>query len=357
MIENFASEQAWLAPGLFLAILSAIVVSMWLRWPRALWRRFSTVAVRTPQPLVALASVVAFIALNATIYHLEGVIAGTTQGQPREGLEWPWVYSFGFLWKGWSAEGGAWPHFVAFLGLGLIFAISATILYQLRYSIFNLDIEEKEKAQKAPFRRRVIIMGLSHLGGDQSTVTAAIKEFSQLPLNEAVNLTYMPQFPWQQNLRVLYYHLHAPNPDAKSWIPLRRSRGAPEAQHVFILPSEQSAEQATLFRDMAKKCLANSNSMEKLKFEVCSPVNYSSFNELKEAFQDIMARAVGDKNISAEDYDISIDTTSGKKVPSIAAAAATFANRAEFTYVDSDDQTWWVAPFDVIARFRAPSNP
>jgi hypothetical protein len=349
MVEsaNIFLREWWL-----ILILLIILAMIWLEQPRRLWRSFAAYSSRTPMPFVAVFSIVAFVALNATVYHLEGTIENTTRQLTDDNSYSTLVHSFGFLWEGWTANAESRTHWIAFLTMGLVFGICAMLLFRLRYSIFELDIEEKDPQQSPP--RRVIVMGLSELEGEYDE---NITEFSALNLDDAVNR--VSRFQWQQNLRIIHHHLRTPLKRSRLFKLFRRRPNQEfERQYVIILPSEESEKQAEKFLNMVQSCLANSGYHERMSMTVWSrAVDYSSLNDLKNAFRDIIADVVGSSEIAAKDYDISIDTTPGKKVPSIAAAAATFANRAEFTYVDANRSGWRIAAFDVIARFRAPSNP
>jgi hypothetical protein len=78
--------------------------------------------------------------------------------------------------------------------------------------------------------------------------------------------------------------------------------------------------------------------------------DYNDLEGLKGAFYEIIAHVKTDQEIMAREAEISIDTTAGTKLQSIAAAAATFASPIEFSYIEQFTNKF--VAFDVTAGFR-----
>lgn len=164
--------------------------------------------------------------------------------------------------------------------------------------------------------------------------------------------------PWQQNLRILRHHLTRPLPRPR-WSRLLGHEGDQQIERiVYVLPSQTSGSDigsaACLgnFVAFAAKTIENTPGLPPVRFVELPPTDYTKLAKLEQSLRDAVATALNDKVVPAKYDEISIDTTAGFKLFSIAGAAVTFASPAEFTYVTTS------APYEVqVFAVRAMVRP
>src|SRR4029453_11388283 len=130
-----------------------------------------------------------------------------------------------------------------------------------------------------------------------------------------------------------------------------RTEPDPRPHQVIIVPSHQTKELVPQFIALARSSLeaGSARSVEYHPWE--TSVDYDDLAALQDQFRSIVHWARAAQTIEARLDEISIDTTSGFKVFSIAGAAATFASPIEFTYVQTR-APFKVLAFDVQAIYR-----
>ena len=252
-------------------------------------------------------------------------------------------------------------HLLAFLVWLGVLLICTVLLYRQRYSFFEMDIKARRDEDAVP--RRVVVMGLSldpRLEKDAAAAKEAVGAFrlkaSALDL-EAAAQANLERFPWQQNLRVLRHHLLRPLPSAgwlgRAWRWLARNPEAKAGRFVVIVPSRESKPHAEAFKAVAEACIANSGCPD-VQLKIWErAVDYNDLDALRHELMAVVRKLQRDPGIAARLDEISIDTTPGLKLVSIAGAAVTFASPLEFTYVEPQTPNSVVA-FDVRAAFRIP---
>ena len=323
----------------WLVIAAVAFVVLW----RIFHRRYIWLESKHGKRLAPVLAVLIFVFASAASHRLEMLIDALDASAPPSGAADGLRDAFKFLWPFGDAKTVA--QFVALVAIGTGLVVFTYLLYRLRYSLFEYDIVEKTDAPP----RAAIIMGLSELGGNEPVNKRRIAEVETLTLEDACCKDFgQPYFTWQQNLRVLAHHFLR---DAKTASGKGKKRHRTMTRHVIILPSPQS--DVGIFVSMAKACLENSGINDVTLLPWPKQVNYGKLAETRDELKKIMAHLRASPDIAARYEDISIDTTPGQKVLSIAAAAVTFASPAEFTYVERDGR---VIVFDVVATFRTPPN-
>jgi hypothetical protein len=301
--------------------------------------------------LLFVLSIIVFLAGRLSLRHLDALIA-TGPAIPAS-FRWTDMLDFavGFLWRGFAGSSEAVAHMQGLLFAGSLGFAAALLLYRLRYSAFTMQVDQVHDATP----RRVVIMGLSELSAPADD---AIKTASQMDLGTA-SAADLGRLPWQQNLRVLHHHFSPPRPEP-GWVARRliglKLRREPGRCHVIVLPSPESRRQAQQFVEMAKACLARTAEISTrpadVEIEIWSDAaNYNSLRSLRESLLSIIRSMRARPDVQARLDEISIDTTPGMKLFSIAGAAVTFASPLEFTYVETIAPNRVVA-FDVRAEFR-----
>ena len=102
---------------------------------------------------------------------------------------------------------------------------------------------------------------------------------------------------------------------------------------------------------MAEACLAQSG-IHDVAIEIWTlPASYNDLVGLRDALHGVVRSVRQRPDVEARMDEISIDTTAGMKIFSIASASATFASPIEFTYVETT-APYRIAAFDVRAEFR-----
>jgi len=358
MHEIVEVAGAWSVVALFWGVALFILAGL----PRAFGRWLSACEVATPWWMTFALLGVAAIAVKMATFHLDWLLAAATAAAPvRLSLTTALQWVFGFAWFGFTGPIEAQAHLQGSLVSGAILLVATVLLYRQRYSIFAMDIVTRRDKEAVP--RRVVIMGLS-LDPRHETDTAAARQAvesfkaktSMLDLDAAAGAD-LGRFPWQQNLRVLRHHLgrELPGPGrlVAAWRWLVR-RPAPEScRIVVVLPSPQSAPYAADFAEVAQACAASSGASG-VEFGTWErPVDYNDLDALRREILAVVRKVQLDPRIVARLDEISIDTTPGMKLVSIAGAAVTFASPLEFTYVETAPPNSVVA-FDVRAAFRIP---
>jgi hypothetical protein len=358
MNDAIVNDNIWMAAAVVWGGFALIALGR----PRALWRRLSAHEVSAPW-LVTLGLLGgAALASMMVSFHLNKLLEATTQ----HGLAQPTITDFlnwflAFAWHGLTGPVTTRAYLQAVLVSSGVLAIFAALLYRQRYSLFEMDIVDRRGEGAPP--RRIVVMGLSlnpGLAEDEKAAEAAIEAFTAIASTldlEAAASADLKGFPWQQNLRVLRHHLlrELPRP---TWVKrvwawaTRRPRGE-LCRVVVVVPSRETARYANAFVAVAKACVDNSRCAD-VQFKIWErPVDYNNLGALRRELKSVVRTVQENEAIAARLDEISIDTTPGMKLVSIAGAAVTFASPLEFTYVENTSPHSVVA-FDVRAAFRIP---
>jgi hypothetical protein len=246
-----------------------------------------------------------------------------------------------------------WPRVLALLLPSALFGLCVYGLFGLRYTFFRLDIEQRRGVGAAP--RRVVIMGLSPPGAREvpdRQMTAGMDLAGAIdPTGPLGGAPGRPAHPWQQNLRVLNHHLARPLAGGHlrilNW--LRRARAHEPNRLVYVMPSlsKEGAPGSDRFVDafieFSEKIIGNTPKLPLPRFIPVAAAEYDDLDQLEQSLRRVIARAYAE---GARFDEISIDTTPGLKLFSIAGASVTYGNPAEFTYVST------IPPFE-LHRFDA----
>lgn len=188
-------------------------------------------------------------------------------------------------------------------------------------------------------RRRVLIMGLSPMAEPKIKEFEAFAETGDIDLFASPKAVFdapyrernetPPFLAWQQNVRAINEH--------------RTAEGGPEL--VLVLPSEESGEQFTRFKDGMCKFLPGLR-VERVKsafrpedFKTNGPdgKSYENYNYVQQGLQRAIEQArKSGLRPPATDADICIDITPGMKPFSVAAAVTTLNNELLLGYVAND---------------------
>ncbi len=361
MAGNLALELITLNHWSIAVIAVFLIGIVAMRWPAVLWRHMGRLEINAPAWLLLLLTGVVFLSLNTTVHHIEQLILLTRPAESPKSLLDQVDYTFGFIWKGFGAPPTVETHLISALTLGSIGLIGTILLYRLRYSVFELDIDQRYDAPP----RRVIIMALSEpyqraaasSPNDPKTQEAhrnyqqALAKLATLSLPEASSAN-VGRFPWQQNLRLLAHHLCRPLPKPKRFASRRRRT----SRVVVVLPSLETRHFMQAFLDLVHSTLEKTEIKDEVRVIPWDRgVNYNVLEALHSELEAIISHVRSDPEIAAEYAEISIDTTPGLKLVSIAGAVATFASPMEFTYVETAPP-YEVVSFDASAAFRLPRH-
>ncbi len=320
-------------------------------------RFYTQLEVSKPLIPAIIASIVLFNLISMFDYWFEKLLDATKPKTFPTDLSWDWLYyQFSFLFV---HNEKTLPIWIILFLTGFLLLVCFILLYRLRYSIFEMNIVRKRKRFAVP--RRVIIMGLS-VPRYQADNPAPPKQIfldrmNDLTLEQVIKDPVLSgksdevpkgtgYYNWQQNYRVLAHHLL--NTDKADWI-------NKQTFDIIIVPSKDGSEKyADLFKSQAEDCLERSG-IGNVRFQIWeTPLDYSDLEDLKEGLREVIVYVRNAPEIKAQYTDISIDTTAGQKLLSIAAASSTYASPAEFTYVETNQQD--LLAFDVTASFRTPTQ-
>jgi hypothetical protein len=358
MNELIEHAWAWSAVAAFWSVALLIL----FRQPPAFGRWLSACEIATPWWVTLVLLGVSALAMKVLAFHIDKLLAATTEAPPEQvTLSTILGWLFGFAWQGFTGSVEMRAHLQAVLVFAAILLVSTVLVYRQRYSIFAMDIVARRDAEAVP--RRVVVMGLSldpRLEQDAAAAKEAVDAFkikaSALDL-EAAARANLDRFPWQQNLRVLKHHLLRPLPSAgwlrRTWRRLGRSPKSRPGRFVVVVPSRESAPHAEAFKAVAAACAANSGCPD-VQLKIWErAADYNDLDALRRELLAVVRELQRDPGVAAGLDEISIDTTPGMKLVSIAGAAVTFASPLEFTYVETAQPNRVVA-FDVRAAFRIP---
>jgi hypothetical protein len=321
----------WIAPIVAVLLLLLIVAQR----PRRFWRPVMARAGEASPIWWVLLSLAALGSWAAIGWFLMRIVEVR---RPSGGLGPGWAAidrAFGFLKTGFTGSPDDQLNMQAAILWGAIAIASGYLAVRLRHTLFSLDIDPQPEAPP----RRVIIMGLSDLAPGSD---AALARLAAMPIGEAVRAD-VGRVSWQQNLRVLAHHCARDGFRRRRRFMPWRTEPDPRPHHVIILPSHQTKDLVPQFEALAKACL-QAGSARSVKYHPWrTSVDYDDLAALQDQFRAIIRWARAAPDIAAQLDEISIDTTAGFKVLSIAGAAATFASPTEFTYVQTRP------PFDVLA--------
>ncbi len=170
MNELVELAGAWSAVALFWGVALLIL----FRLPPAFGRWLSACEIATPWWVTLVLLGVGAIAVKMAAFHLDALLAMTTQGRPaRLSLTTALQWVFGFVWHGFTGPIEAQAHLQGLLVSGAILVVATALLYRQRYSIFAMDIVTRRDEEAVP--RRVVIMGLS-LDSRQEVDAAAARD-------------------------------------------------------------------------------------------------------------------------------------------------------------------------------------
>ncbi|WP_417847045.1 hypothetical protein [Thalassospira povalilytica] len=126
-------------------------------------------------------------------------------------------------------------------------------------------------------------------------------------------------WPWIQNLRALREHIEKN-----------------KLEYVFVVPSNQTVDQAIVFKVFLERLFDDIMNKE-IIVEIAQSANYDDFDDVRNALLGTMKTARGkhSKNDGKQisDSDICIDATSGKATFSIGAALVTLNHDTLYSYV------------------------
>jgi hypothetical protein len=354
MIDILVSSNMWLVAALVWCALLLIV----LRRPPAFGRWLSACEIATPWwvTLIFFASAaLSGMAFSFYFHKLLEATMGEGPAQPSFSALLQWLLAF-------VSQGITGPLKTRALLQGALFwaglfLTCTVLLYRQRYSILAMDITARRDEEAVP--RRAVVMGLSTRFADEAA-SDAVRVFSNqaaaLDLDAAAQAD-LGGFPWQQNLRVLRHHLLRPLPTQGwlkgAWRWLARRPQVEPCRVVVIMPSRESAPFAEAFIEVATACAENSG-CSGVQFQTWPhAVDYNDLGGLRRELLAVVRKLLQDPRTAARPNEISIDTTPGMKLVSIAGAAVTFASPLEFTYVETQAPNSVIA-FDVRAGFRMP---
>lgn len=217
-----------------------------------------------------------------------------------------------------------------------------TNAFILKYWSLLID-EQKEKEPKSALKKLESLLNADLPENDDNGESVPRGK----PFEAVANADFSrSNFKWQQALRALYRHIK-PRPDR-----FRSSQSGEPRFLLLVIPSEESRDEVGEFKAMVGRYLEKSgfdpSCVEIIDQGACDFENLQQvLNALETAIFTLQERQ---KDLQLS--DITIDTTGGQKIVSIAAAGITFQSGLEFSYV-STNSPWEVRVVDM----RIALNP
>lgn len=244
-------------------------------------------------------------------------------------------------WKCWIG----WPDWTALVlgavASGMLFGLVAFRLYKARGQFLTTHARVLNNA--TPDGRTVLIMGLSHRGGD----TDSNKALEALPIEvstkDKMNLVdytsddkeknlisdLMKRPPsWQQSLRTVWHHVAAQN----------RQTGL---RAILVVSSTETSKNFIEFRDLILNLLKDAKGRDTFKWDMPTikhirplGVNFEDYDSLIDALNEAVNFA--ETHFGANHSQVSVDVTGGSKIFSIAAAMVTLNRKSIFSYMNNE---------------------